>query len=808
MSILPLLKKSSPHAIAVVVFLALTLLFYAPIFFQNKTLNQNDVNQGIASGREVVEFRNLTGEEALWTNSMFGGMPAYLIATHWSGQAAISVVEKVISLGLPSSARETFLGMLCFYVLMLCFGVRPSLAMAGAVAYGFSTFFIISLEAGHVWKVRAIAYAPLVVAGIHLIYTRRLWLGLGLSALALALEFNSNHPQIAYYTAIVVGLYIVAKLVESLRNKEIKTFAISSAIASLALVLAVGANLGKLWSSYEYGNYSIRGKSNINTGESSSGLDAEYVFTWSSGKAETFTFLVPHFYGGASGGYRGSGSELEQALTQNNAPPDQISQLTRGTLSYWGTQPWVNGPVYAGAIVCFLFVIGLIYADSTYKWWLVAATVLGIVLSWGKNFAAFNYFVYDFLPFYNKFRAVSMTVVIAMLTMPLLGMLGLEKMLQEGDTKKFLKNLGIALGCTGGLALIIAMVAYVPALEAGQVPEWFIDAVKSSRKSIVRTDGLRSFFMILAGASAIYFFVKKKVNAFVFGTLLVALVAVDIIAVDFRYVNSENYINKRNNTFLQATPADERIMKDADLGYRVLNFSDPFNDARTSAFHHSVGGYHGAKLSRYKDLIDSVLTREITNIAQSGAITRDNTNMLSALNTKYILTGLNENNVVRNPYNNGPAWFVASAKSVGTAEEELNALNHTNLRQTVVIDASKMTLPQFEYDSAATVKLVSYAPNHLVYEAASTKDGYVVFSEIYYPKGWHAILDGQEVPIDRVDYLLRGMAVPSGNHKIEFYFSPRAYTVGNPVMMASSWLVLLVFAFAIAKALMAQVKEN
>ncbi len=788
-------KQALPHALAIIVFIALTVIFYYPLILGDKTLDQHDVNQGVASGIELSNFRAETGEEGLWTNSMFGGMPAYLINVRWSGSTILTTIEKVISFGFPSSARETFLSMLCFYVLLVVFGVRPSLAIAGAIAYGFSTFFIISIQAGHIWKVRAIAYAPLVIAGVHLLYRSKYIVGTALTALALALEINSNHLQISYYLFLILVLYGIVSLVVAIKNKTVLPFIYSNLFVLAAVVIAVGANFGKIWSTYEYGKYSIRGKSELTAnGETSNGLDRDRVFSWSSGKLESFTFLVPNFYGGVSGGYSDTGSELEKVLQQNNAPPDQIQQYTRGLLSYWGTQPFVAGPVYAGAIICFLFVIGILCADTKYRVWLITATVLGIALSWGKNFPSLNYLFYDVVPLYSKFRAVSMTVFISILTMTLLGFIGLEQLLKD-QTKEKVKKLLIAFGITAGLVLLIAIIAYVPRIDF-EMQDFIKIAVNASRKSIIRMDAFRSIFFITATFAAIFFFVKQKLNAGAFASLFSLLIILDILGVNYRYLNSDSYVTQRKNTFFQETPADQVILNDKSH-FRVLNFADPFNEARTSVFHNSIGGYHGAKLARYEEFVTHQLSGEIQEIMTTGRITQSNTRLLSMLNAKYFLVGNTAESVVQNPNAMGNAWFVQSIKEVNTPDEELASLSDLAVRREAVMDVSKFTKPAFQYDSSSSITLKSYAPNKLVYESSSAANGYAVFSEIYYPEGWKAFIADKEVTIDRVNYILRGLPIPAGTHQIEFRFEPEVYFVGNKVMWGFNIALLLLSGFAI-----------
>jgi hypothetical protein len=683
--------------------------------------------------------------------------------------------------------------LVCFYVLLISFGVRPYLAVAGAIAYGFSTYFMVSIEAGHLWKMRAIAYAPLVIAGVHLAFSKKYLAGFALTSLALALEINSNHIQITYYLALCLLIYGIVHFIFAVKEKELKPFLISTGFVLGAALLAVGANFGKLWSTYEYGKYSIRGKSELSSNtESSGGLDREYAFQWSSGKAESFTLLIPNFYGGASGNYTGTNSELERVLAQNNVPQNQIAQYTRGLLGYWGPQPFTSGPVYAGAIICFLFIIGILYTDKRYKWWLISATLLSLVLSWGKNFPELNYFLFDHLPLYNKFRAVSMTVVIALITMPLLGLLGLEKLLGEPWDKKTQMNLWVALGVTGGFALLIAIVAYVPAVEGDQFPEWLKQAINASRKSIIRNDVIRALFFIAAASASLFFYFRKKLGVTTVSFIILALIAVDNIGINYRYINKDNYISQRRNTFLTQTPADKIIRQDKSGNYRVLNLQNPFNDARTSAFHHSVGGYHGAKMRRYQDFISQPLQNEINSIIQEGRVTEQNTRLISMLNTKYLLAGLTEDGVIRNPYPNGNAWFIETLLEVDNADEELEKLSSINPRTEAVIDVSNFIAKPFAYDSASTAALIDYTPNKLTYQTTAVTDGYVVFSEIYYPEGWTAYIDGEAAAIDRVNYILRGMHVPAGEHKIEFRFKPASYFVGNKIMLVSNVLLLLV----------------
>jgi hypothetical protein len=792
--------KALPHVIAIIVFLLLTIIFYSPLIFEGKILNQNDINQGVAAGYEVKSFRAETGDEALWTNSMFGGMPSYLISVYWSGSEVLRIMERVISFGLPSSARETFISLLSFYVLLLVFGVRSKLAIAGAIAFGFSSFFIVSVEAGHLWKVRAIAYAPFIIAGVHLLFTKRYWWGLTLTALAVALEINSNHLQISYYYFLLLIIYGLIQLVYAIKIKEFAPLLKASGLLVIALVIAIGANLGKIWSTYEYGKYSIRGKAELSSNtQSSGGLDRDYAFAWSSGKFESLTLIIPNLYGGASGQYLGDDSALEEAMRRNNVPPQQINQYERSLLGYWGAQPFTSGPVYVSAIMVLLFIIALFYVEPKYKWWLISATILSLFLSWGKNFEAFNYFLFDYLQGYNKLRAVSMSIVIALTAIPLMGMIGLQKLLDEQWNEKTRKTLLIAGGITLGIIVLIALFISVPGVDSDQAPTWLVQAVKESRKDIVQSDAFRSFFFVLMALGAIFLLKAKKINYTVFSILLILFITLDLVWLDRRYVNSENFVSERKSDFFEKTPADELILQDEAESFRVLNLQNPFNEARTSVFHQSIGGYHGAKMRRYQDLINGYLEKEIRQIIDDRGLNEGNTEIISMLNAKYVLAGLTKERVIQNPYTNGNAWFVSKIHEAKNPDEEFEMLGKIDLDDEAVMDIEKFNYSPFDYDSSATITLTSYEPNELKYRSTSEADGYAVFSEIYYPNGWQAKIDGKVAEIDRVNYVLRGLNIPKGDHEIVFEFKPKVYAVGNGVMWGGNIIILVLLLLGLFK---------
>lgn len=784
-------QKVLPHIVAVLLFFVVTIVFFHPIVFEGEVIRQHDINQGVGSAQEIVEFREKTGEEALWTNSMFSGMPAYLVNIYWSGEKILKITQNVLSLFLDQPLRETFLAFISFYVLLLVFGIRPYLAIAGALAYGLNTFFMVSVEAGHIWKVRAIAYMPLALAGIHLAFRGRLWLGAILTALAMALEFYANHLQVTYYLFLTVLIYGVVQLYYFIKEKKAGLFFKIVATLVVAVIIAIGSNFGRLWSTYEYGKHSIRGKSELTSEktDASSGLDREYAFAWSSGKWESLTLLVPHLYGGASGQYQGKDSQLAEVLRQNNVPPQQINQYEKGLLGYWGDQPGTAGPVYAGAILCFLFVLGIFFTEKKHRVWLVAATVFSIMLSWGKNFDTFNYLMFDYFPGYNKFRSVTMTIVIALMCINLLGFTGLENLLKKGVDENSKKRLFWAGGIVVGLLVLIAIFASPAAPEGAGIPNAIKDAVEQDRLGIIRSDVMRSLFFVAVAFALVYFYLKKKIGKPLFAGLFILFMTLDLALVDGRYINSDNFTKPSGRDFLEPTAADQKILRD-DTKFRVLNLSNPFIEARTSAFHSSIGGYHGAKMRRYQDLIERHLQEEIQAILADRAINRSNTKVLSALNTKYFVAGPTENAVIQNPYVLGNAWFVEDVLAVSSPDEEIAALDEVGLDSVAVVDKSKFDVEAGNYSASGTIELTEYQPNKLTYHTSNSGVGLAVFSEIYYPEGWTATIDGGAADIIRVDYVLRGLEVPPGEHEIVFTFKPDAYYIGNKVSLVSNIILL------------------
>ncbi len=792
------LTDALPHFVAIVVFLLVTIFFFNPIFFDNKAINQGDINQFLWGSKELRDYRAATGAEGLWSNAMFSGMPAYLVNLDWS-DGAISGMKRVLSFFLPHPITNIFLAFVCYHILLLVFKVRPYLAVAGALAFGLSSYMIIGLSAGHNARIGAIAFMPLVMAGIHLAFTHRKILGLGVTAAGLALHLRENHAQITYYLIIIVGAYGIIQLVYALREKQLPEFFKTIGMLSVAALLAAATFVGPLMAITEYSRYSTRGKSELVTTSADtfgSGLPKSYAFAYSNGIFEPITLLVPDFYGGSSSHSFVSEQESEtyKALVKAN-DESMANQLAQYSSSYWGSQP-LSAPYYAGAIIVFLFVLGLLVVEKRFVWWLASVSVIAIMLSWGSNFESFNYFLFDYLPGYNKFRSVTFAMVIVFFSMPLLGMLGLEQVLQTGIAKENKRKLIIAFGLTGGLCflffLLAGMFSFSKSFES-QLPAWFTNALHADRESMMRGDALRSFAFIFSIFILLYFNVHQKISAIGFFTFLSFMIVIDMAVVDGRYLTKDEYKRKRDNASLAPTPSNETILKDKGT-YRVLNLRG-FYEAGTSNFHRSLGGYHGVRIKRYQELFDSCIVREQEQLiadAQQGRIDFSNFGVINMLNTKYFLYGDNASDIILNSEANGNAWFVKEVAKVNSPNEELTTVAGVNTKAIAVIDDSKFKVQNFDYDSVSKIDLVETKPPYLKYESESSANSLAVFSEIYYPKGWHAFIDGKEVSILRVNYVLRALEVPSGKHVIEFKFEPKPYLIGNKITMASSWVLVLV----------------
>ncbi len=789
-------RKALPYLSAIAIFVVITMMYFSPLL-EGKKLKQSDITQWKGMSKEISDFRDKTGNEALWTNSMFGGMPAYQISVEYKGNV-LRYADQLLQLFLPQPAGMVFLYMIGFFILLLVLKVDKWLAIAGAVAFAFSSYLFIIFEAGHNSKAHAIGYMAPVLAGIILTYRGRYLAGGVLAAIALSLELLTNHMQITYYLMLISGILVITEFVGSIREKKLPGFAKATGILLIGAIFAVATNITNLWATYEYGKETIRGKTELTTEKSNrtSGLDKDYATGWSYGVMETFTVLIPNFNGGSSQGALTESSNVYKALKENNIDNNQAQNVIRALPLYWGTQPGVAGPVYAGAIIIFLFIFALFIVDNKYKWWLLSATILSVLLAWGKNFMPFTDFFLNYVPGYNKFRAVSMTLVMAELCIPLLAILGLQKAFSgETDKKKLIKYLYYSIGITGGISLFFAIAGsslfnfVSPADEQykSYFPDWLISALRLDRAALLSSDSFRSLAFILLAGAAVWAMINQKIKKPVFYSALILLILVDMWTVNRRYLNSESFVRKSIDAVpFQPTAADQIIMKDNDPDFRVFNqaVGNPFADASTSYFHKSLGGYHGAKLRRYQELIDHHLSK-------------GNMSVFNMLNTKYFIAPDEKSGqpqVQINMQALGNAWFVNNAHMVNNADEEINALTDFVPTETAVYDKrfeEQVKGHIISKDSLATITLTEYKPNHLTYTYETGKEQLAVFSEIYYAKGWNAYIDGKVSPYFRANYVLRAMIVPAGKHTIEFRFEPKVYFTGEKIAFASSMLLVL-----------------
>ena len=788
------------HAIAMGIFLVISLAYFSPMLEGKKMNTPGDTRQYQGMSSEMRTYGAQSDEAILWTNSMFGGMPTYLIGT----PAAPKLLKKLNRIFLMGNKLRPLsfilLYLVGFYIIMIAFGVRPELSIAGAIAFAFSSYFFVIITAGHATKAITIGFMPPVIGGVYLALRGRVLLGSVITGLFLALQLANNHMQITYYTLICILALGIFELVDAYKDKRLKSFFIAVGTLFLAVFLAVGSNITALWTTYEYGKYSTRGESEleIDASDQTPGLDKSYITRWSNGVDETFTLMIPNFKGGASVGPLSENSETFKYFSQS-----QGNQYARQVINYlplyWGTLPSTAGPVYVGAVVLFLFLFGFILIRSRLRWWLLSLTILAIMLSWGKNFMLLSDLFIDYFPGYNKFRTVTMILVVAEFAIPMLAFLALDRMLKNEPKKQdFMKALKWSLYIVGGLALFFLLFAGMFSFTGPgdqrymtQGPNPFMDALMADRLSLFRKDALRALVFVLLTGGLLYAFYLKKIKQDLFFIALALLVLIDLWPVDKRFLNNDAFGPKRTHQEgFQPVTADRQILQDPDPHYRVYDVSgDPFNSARASYFHKSLGGYHGAKMQRYQEVI-------------SHHIAVNNMVVLNMLNTKYFIVGVQggEPEVRFNQNTLGNAWFVDSYRMVENANEEIEALNDFDPATEAIIDRrfeSFISGKSFSVDSSSVILLESYHPNKLVYSYYGNSEQLAVFSEIYYDKGWKAFVDGEEVPHFRVNYILRGMVLPAGEHSIEFRFKPRSYYSGRKIASASSYLLFLLLLGAI-----------
>lgn len=787
------LKSALPHLLAVAFFFLLTMVIYQPYFFEGKNLSQHDILQATGGSKQLIEHREKTGEEALWMHSMFSGMPAYLNGVRYSGDL-LRYAYNTVRLGLSHPEGITFLSFLNFYILLLVFGVRPWLAIGGAILFGLNGFNIISISAGHNAKIAAVVFMPLVLAGIRLTFTHRKWVGIGLTAFALGLQIRANHPQITYYLLLITIVYGIYELVNAIKTKQLKSFLLNIAGLSIAALLAVGANAGKLYHIIEYGKYSTRGVAELTTENSNGGLDYEYVFRFSNGITEPLVMFYPNILGGSSGQKLEDDSNSAKALMKQGYSRLQAQEQVQRIPTYWGDQP-LTAPYYAGSLLLFLLILSLMVLPKKQKVWLISIAVLGIMLSWGKNFPAFNNLLFDYLPAYNKFRSVTFTIILPILAFNMLAFVGLECWLQKEKTEQF-NALKWSAIIAGGFSLLLIISAGMLSYRGdAQIPDWLIGALRDDRKLLLRKDAFRVLIFTAIAASILWAYHKEMVSVKTLMLLVGLLLVIDILPLSKRFLNKDNFQDSPSDAYFRPTPADQWIMENAQEGERVLNLLNPWNEARTSYYHESIGGYHGAKMHRYQDLIDRYLAAQAQSVIttlRAGSRDFSNVQVLNMLNAKYLVAGSQEDAVLTNSFTFGNVWLVDGLVAARSPDEVMTALDETDLSKKAVINTS-----EFEGVHAGGLGIISLTgktPNRVSYQAnISNGDALAVFSEVYYEKGWVATIDGEEAEILRANYILRALKIPVGKHEIIFTFAPKSYAKTTIVMLICSALSILLF---------------
>ena len=817
------LKKCLPDIFVVALFTVISLAYFFVPVMQGKILYRHDSSAGRGMGHEITQYVERTGEVSRWTNSLFGGMPTYQIAPSYDSKKVMEVAVDAYHLWLPENVWFLFVYLIGFYIMLRAFDFRRSLAALGSILWAFSSYFLIIIAAGHLWKVFALAYLPPMIGGIVLAYRGKYMKGLLATAIFTAFEINANHIQMTYYFLFVILFMVIAFLVDAIRNRQLARFWKASAVCVVAALIGVAMNASNLYHTWEYQKQSMRGKSELvkknSANQTDSGLERDYITQWSYGIGETWTLLVPNAKGGASV------PMIQNSIVRENANP-MYEQIYQQLGQYWGEQPGTSGPVYVGAFVCMLFIFSLFIVRGPMKWALLAATILSILLSWGRNFMSFTDFFIDYIPMYSKFRTVASILVIAEFTIPLLAMMALKRIVEEKDVlRDNMKWLYLSLAMTAGVAAVMAVTGgmgfdFVSSAERQALSQFppedlnpLLADITNVRQMIFTADCWRTVVIIVIGTLLLLFYKAGKLKPlYMLGGIFV-LCLVDMWQVDKRYLNDGMFVPRsERDTPPEMSETDRMILEDKSLDYRVLNFStNTFNENETSYFHKSVGGYHPAKLRRYQELIEAYISPEMRKAME--AIAKNGGDMaavdgnavfpvLNMLNTKYFIMPLQGGDTapIENPYACGNAWFVNKVSFVDNANEELATVGKIDVRHEAVADKKfQQTLgASTTNDSTATVTLKSYEPDRLVYDVKSTNGGVLVFSEIYYP-GWTATIDGNDVPVGRVNYVLRALNMKPGNHKVELTFKPKTVVMTERIAnTASAILVIILVAVTIA----------
>lgn len=804
--------------IAVVIFAVISFVYFFPAVTEDRILAQHDSVAGIGSGQESKEYMEKTGERTRWTNSIFGGMPTYQMAPSYDSSDTLHFLQNIYHLFLPTYVWYVFVMLLGFYILLRAFNFKVWLSALGAIIWAFSSYFFIIIAAGHIWKLVTLAYIPPTIAGMVLAYRGKYLLGGLITAIFVALQILSNHPQMSYYFLFVMLFMAMAFGVTAYREHKLDRFFKASGVLVVGGLLGVCINLSTLYHTYQYSKESMRGKSELvkdnSANQTGSGLERDYITQWSYGIGETFSLLVPNVKGGASVPLAANEDAMKKANPMYRGIYSQLGQ-------YWGEQPGTSGPVYVGAFVMFLFVLGCFIVGGPMKWALLGGTLFSVLLSWGKNFMGLTDFFIDYVPMYDKFRAVSSILVIAEFTIPLLAVMALKEILDKPSiVKEESREFYISIALTGGISLLFALApdvffsSFISSMEMAALQNGIpndqlmplLANLEEVRVSIFTSDAWRSFFVVMAGVAIILLYIRNKFNATVAVCLVTALCLSDMWMVNKRYLFDGQFVAKGTEMkpYLQPTETDKIILQDKTLDYRVINLAvNTFNENNTAYWHKSIGGYHAAKLRRYQEMIEEHIQGEMNGIFSQlskagGDMSKIDSNafpVLNMLNTRYFILPLQEGKTapVFNQYANGNAWFVDDVEYVENANQEIDALHNINPRHTAVVDkkfAGVVSAEKATADSVNSIKLVDYQPNALKYETETAKGGVVVFSEIYYP-GWDSYIDGNKVEHGRADYILRAMNVPAGKHVIEFKFDPQSLHVTETIAYAALLLLLV-----------------
>ncbi|MFN3404427.1 MAG: hypothetical protein ACK40G_10065 [Cytophagaceae bacterium] len=787
------MKSLLPHLAAAGLMLVILFIYFSPVL-SGKKMVQSDVIQFMGSLKEANTWQEKTGDEILWSNSSFGGMAVW----RGFGKNILTHIHYGLNDILPNPVLLCFLSFLGFYILMKAYKANNYISFIAAAAYTFASFNFISIEAGHINKVYNMALMSPILAGVVWAFRGRYLTGAAITALFLSLQIFYGHIQITYYLIILLVIFGIAELIFAVRNKTLPVFIKATGFLIVAAAIAVGPNISKLWTMVEYSKATTRGGAVLSTAAAGEdqGLDKEYALAWSNGIMETFTLFIPNFYGGSSHEDVGKNSEVYNVLSRQGYQKE-AKNFSENVPLYWGDQPFTSGPVYIGAIVCFLFVLGLFLIKGSTKWWILAATVLAIMLSWGRNLMWFTDIFYYYVPLYNKFRSVTMILSVVQVTAALLAFITLKEILSGNIEKKEIMNgLKWSTIITGGLALIFALLGSAffdfssenDAKVFSQLPDWLQNAIIDDRQSKFRADAFRSLFFVVAAAGAIWAVITDKIKPVAFYVILGGLILLDMFPVSKRYLNNDDFKYRKNpeKQIFTKSPADEKILADSDPYFRVFNTTQNLtSDALTSYFHKSLGGYSAIKLRRYQDIIDS-------------ALTRSNMDAINMLNTKYFIIQDKQSGQLtaqRNPGALGNAWFVKDYKFVDNPDEEIKAIQDFDPSATAIVDKEFQQLLEgksIQFDSSASIELTNYHPNKLSYKSISDTEQLAVFSDIYYQPGWDAYVNGNLVPHFRTNYILRAMIVPAGENKIEFVFEPRSYYLGEKLSLAGS-IILLIF---------------